>query len=70
MVDICRYARSVSKNEAFQASSGWCANFLNRHPDIKDFVKRRSQPSLYSERNKYLASTSTNQKLSGSSIYA
>lgn len=39
--DICRYAKSVSKNKLFQASSGWCANFLKRHLDLRALVKTR-----------------------------
>lgn len=52
MVDICRYAKLVSTNKLFLGSSGWCANFLNRHPDLKKIIKRRA-PAIRKQKKKY-----------------
>lgn len=71
MVDLCRYAKSVSTNPSFQGSSGWCANFLNRHPDIKQIVKnKKMRNSLISKEGRgFVAPSSISQKLSGRVIY-
>lgn len=51
MVSICRYARMASKNKGFLGSTGWCSNFLNRYPDLKNLVKNKANKFAFSERN-------------------
>lgn len=71
MVDLCRLAKSVSSNPIFQGSSGWCANFLNRHPDIKQIVKNKKirNTVIPREGRSFMAPSSISQKLSGRVIY-
>jgi hypothetical protein len=73
MVDICRHAKPLSRNPDFQASSGWCANFLNRHLDIKKLVKSKKfssyPPVVKQELRGFVAPSSISQKLSGRALY-
>ena len=71
-VDLCRFAKSVSKNPAFQGSSGWAANFLNRHPDLKQMVKNKNYKNSFMPMNELRGINAPNtisQKLSGRAPY-
>jgi hypothetical protein len=53
MVDLCKFAKHISRNKYFMGSTGWCANFLNRHPDLKNIIKLRKYEKLDKTIEKY-----------------